>query len=117
MALTILGFNLGIELMQLLVVALTIPWLLLLSRTPWYMPVRMAAAIFAAIAALAWIGQRAFEIPNPLDPLIAGAAQHGFWIIGILAALALLGTWQERARATLATDGFVVLPRMDSNHE
>jgi hypothetical protein len=34
MALCILGFNLGIELMQLAVVAATVPWLLLLSCTP-----------------------------------------------------------------------------------
>ncbi|RZK63066.1 MAG: HupE/UreJ family protein [Hymenobacter sp.] len=34
LGLSILGFNLGIELMQLFVLALTVPWLLLLSRPP-----------------------------------------------------------------------------------
>ncbi|WP_456831076.1 HupE/UreJ family protein [Deinococcus sp. UYEF24] len=33
-ALSLLGFNLGIEAMQLLVIAVTMPWLILLARTP-----------------------------------------------------------------------------------
>ena len=56
---TILAFNLGIEFMQLFVVAATIPWLILLARTRWYPPLRVAGAAFAAIASLGWIGERA----------------------------------------------------------
>ena len=50
--LTIFGFNLGIELMQLFVVAVTVPWLFLLARTSMYTPVRGAGAVLAGIAAL-----------------------------------------------------------------
>lgn len=55
MALSILGFNMGIELAQLLIVACTVPWLMLLSRTAFYRVVRPAGAILAIIAALAWM--------------------------------------------------------------
>lgn len=53
LALSLLGFNLGIEVFQLLVVALTIPWLILLSRTPAYAYVRVGGALLAGVTALA----------------------------------------------------------------
>ena len=56
--LTILGFNLGIELMQLAVVITVVPVLILLSRSQNYVPVRTIGAALAAVAALAWIGAR-----------------------------------------------------------
>ncbi len=59
LAMTILGFNLGIELMQLAVVVMVIPMLILLSRSQSYTPVRITGATLAAVAALIWIGARA----------------------------------------------------------
>ncbi len=96
LALTVLAFNLGIELMQLAVVAAVIPWLLLLSRTRFYPPVRIAGAAFAGIAALAWIGERAFAWPNPVEGVVTALAQHAGWLVGALALLALLATWWQR---------------------
>ena len=55
---TILGFNLGIELMQLAVVVTVVPTLILLSRSQSYVPVRITGAALAAVAALVWIGAR-----------------------------------------------------------
>ena len=66
MALCILGFNLGIELMQLAVVAATVPWLLILSRTPVYTPLRIGGACFGAAAAIGWTAERALNWPNPV---------------------------------------------------
>ncbi len=57
-ALSILGFNMGIELMQLFVVAITVPWLIILSKKTIYTPVRITGAIFASLAAIVWIIQR-----------------------------------------------------------
>ena len=101
LALSILGFNLGIELMQLAVVALTIPWLLLLSRTHFYTPVRLLGAAFGGVAALTWIGERAFAWPNPLDSFVATLAGHALWIVAALAAAALLATWWQQSRAVV----------------
>ena len=59
MAMTILGFNLGVELMQLAVVIAIVPTLILLSRQGRaYAPVRIAGAALAGLAALIWIGAR-----------------------------------------------------------
>ncbi len=88
----IFGFNLGIELMQLLVVVLTMPWLLLLSRTRAYPAVRVGGAIFAAGAALGWIAERAFALPNPFGPFVEGLAAHGLWLVAGLAVASLLAT-------------------------
>lgn len=57
-ALSILGFNLGIEGMQLFVVAITVPWLIILSKKTIYKPVRITGAVLATLAAIVWIIQR-----------------------------------------------------------
>jgi len=95
LAATILGFNLGIELMQLVVVALTIPWLILLARTQFYSPVRIGGAIFGALAALGWIAQRGLAIRNPFEPVVNVFAHHPLVLMTALAIAALLATlWQ-----------------------
>lgn len=99
MALSILGFNLGIELMQLLVIALTVPWLLLLSCTPAYPAVRVGGAVLASVAALAWIAERLGGQPNALTLLIAQAVPYAPWLLGALAVSAVLGFWRTRAGA------------------
>ena len=55
---SILGFNIGIELMQLLIMALIIPELIFLSRTKYYSIIRITGAVLASIAAIAWMLQR-----------------------------------------------------------
>jgi hypothetical protein len=59
MVLSILGFNAGIELMQLLIIAVTIPVLIALSRRPAYRFVRIGGALVASVAAVFWIIERA----------------------------------------------------------
>ncbi|MGI4864108.1 MAG: HupE/UreJ family protein [Janthinobacterium lividum] len=97
MGLSILGFNLGIELMQLFVIALTVPWLLLLSRTPAYPAVRVGGAALASVAALAWIAERLSGQPNALTMLIAQAVPYALWLLGVLAVGAVLSFWRTRA--------------------
>lgn len=96
MALSILGFNIGIELMQLFVIALTVPWLLLLSQTPYYAAVRVGGAGLAAVAALAWLAERLSAQANPLAALVARVAQYAPWLLAGLAVAALLSYWQQR---------------------
>jgi hypothetical protein len=43
--LSVLGFNLGIEVMQLWIILMCIPWLILLSRTAYYTIFRITCAI------------------------------------------------------------------------
>jgi hypothetical protein len=92
LALTVFGFNLGIEMMQLLVVAATVPWLLLLARTPAYAFLRATGSIIAATAALGWIGERALGLTNPIGPMVEQAAQHTLSLTAALMVLALSAT-------------------------
>jgi hypothetical protein len=89
LALSLLSFNLGIETMQLIVVVATLPWLLLLSRSRFYAPVRIAGAIFGGAAAVGWIGERAWNFPNPIAPAVNFIAAHALLAVAVLAALSV----------------------------
>lgn len=89
MALSIFGFNLGIELMQILVIAVTVPWLILLSLTPFYTPVRIVSAALAAIAALGWIVSRVSGESNIIDRGMETVTEYAPLGILLLALLAL----------------------------
>jgi HupE / UreJ protein len=73
---SLLGFNVGIETMQLAVVAAVLPSLLLLSRTRGYSGFRITGAAFAVIASIAWITERLFNLHTPIDSAINAAAHH-----------------------------------------
>ena len=88
MVLSILGFNLGIEAMQLFIIALTLPWLMLLSRTRAYGPVRVGGAIFGAAAAIAWVVERITGQANAVERV---AGQAGWLLAGL--ALLTIGSW------------------------
>jgi ribose/xylose/arabinose/galactoside ABC-type transport system permease subunit len=94
MALSILGFNLGIELMQLFVIAVTIPWLILLSRTPIYRIVRLTGAFLAAIAAIGWAVERVTGQPNVLSRGVEQVAAYASCALAGLALLSLFYTWR-----------------------
>jgi hypothetical protein len=64
----LLGFNLGIELSQLFVVALIMPSLIVLSGTRLYRVVRTALVGLGILLAAAWLAERTTLIrTNPLD--------------------------------------------------
>jgi hypothetical protein len=74
---SILGFNLGIESMQLIVVGAILPSLIMLSRTSAYTIFRFGGALFAGFASLGWIIERLFGVPGLVDGLVDRIAQHG----------------------------------------
>jgi hypothetical protein len=87
---SVLGFNLGVEAMQALLVALTLPWLYLLQGTRLGPPVRQAGSLLACVTAAAWLAQRALGLELPLLGLVDALLRHGLWIVAGLAALALI---------------------------
>lgn len=90
LAMSILGFNLGIEIMQLLIVIIIIPWLILLSKTPAYKWIRITGAVLAATAAVAWISERASGNPNVITLFISKLSRYGLWCIIALALLSVV---------------------------
>ena len=104
---SILGFNLGIEAMQLLVVAAILPSLLILSRTPQYAALRLAGALFAGVAALGWIIERLFELPTPTDRVTNRLAQSAGWIAVLLFAISVvLWLWHSVRTASASGSAF-----------
>ncbi|MFL6414844.1 MAG: HupE/UreJ family protein [Bryobacteraceae bacterium] len=77
---SIFAFNLGIESMQLIVVAATMPSLILLSRTRCYPMFRIAGGSFATFASVAWIAERLFDRHTSVDFVIDSLAHHAGWI-------------------------------------
>jgi hypothetical protein len=96
MALSVFGFNLGIELMQLFVIALTIPWLMLMSSMRFYRLFRVAAALLASIAAVAWIVERVSGTPNAISGLVQDAGYYPHIGVFVLAFATALGAAMQR---------------------
>lgn len=101
MALSILGFNLGIEFMQLFVIILTVPWLIILSQHPAYKWFRITGAIIAIIASLAWMVERITLSPNVIASFIQTLAEQSKWLLLGLAGLAVI-SWLSRLRGSLS---------------
>ena len=83
LALSLLGFNVGIELMQLAVVLLVLPPLLVLARTPAYRPVWVVAALLTGIAAVGWLLDR-IGVGTPLGSAADRLGSASPWIVGAL---------------------------------
>jgi HupE / UreJ protein len=92
---SVLGFNLGIEAVQLLVILAAMPWLVLLARTRVYGPFRITGAAFTGIAAAAWLAERTFGWANPIVPIVESAASHVLWLLAGLVVLTLAATVLE----------------------
>ena len=90
LAMSILGFNLGIELMQLFIVMIIIPWLIMLSKTSTYTWFRIAGAVLAAIAAMAWIAERVTGKSNGITSFILKASPYGLWCIVALVVVSII---------------------------
>jgi hypothetical protein len=92
---SILGFNLGIETMQLVVVVAILPSLIILSRTPAYTVFRLSGALFAGFASLGWIVERLFGVPDFVDGLVDRIAQRAVWIAISLLVISIV-LWLRR---------------------
>jgi hypothetical protein len=76
----ILAFNLGIETMQMLVVAAVLPSLMLMSRTRAYPILRIGGAAFAGAASVGWIVERLLDVQTPVDTIVNAFARHALLI-------------------------------------
>jgi hypothetical protein len=99
----ILAFNLGIETMQLIVVAATMPALVLLSRTRAYPFLRIGGALFAGLASLGWIAERLLAVHNPVEMVVNIVAHYAVWIAGALFLISLGCWWLQNVLGQQAT--------------
>ena len=85
-----LGFNMGIEVVQLLVVATVVPWLMLLAWSGRYTPVRLAGALFAGVASLGWALERISGQPNVVTPALDMIRPAAPWLLAIIAIISVV---------------------------
>lgn len=100
---SILGFNIGIELVQIAVVALVTPVLVAMARTSSYPMFRAGAAGFAGIAAIAWIAERLLGVENVAGRWIDAGLGHAPWLLAALVATAVVMVWSDKRRASPST--------------
>ncbi|MFJ5991555.1 HupE/UreJ family protein [Lentzea sp. NPDC092896] len=86
--LALLAFNVGVELAQLVTVALLFPSLYVLSGTRWYRAVRLGGASIALVAAAAWAIDRLGVLGNPLASGEEFLISHPWYVVAGLALLA-----------------------------
>ncbi|WP_267389773.1 HupE/UreJ family protein [Sphingomonas sp. GC_Shp_3] len=89
-AAAVLGFNLGIEVVQLLVVAVVVPWLMLLAWSGRYTPIRLAGAVFAGVASLGWAIERITGTPTFISPALEMIRPAAPWLLAIIAIAAVI---------------------------
>ena len=89
LALSVLGFNLGIEAMQLAVIAITIPWFIIMSQTPWFGIIKNIFAGLVSLAALGWIGQRVTGRSNVASEVTDKLLLFSPWLILWLCLMSL----------------------------
>ncbi len=103
LAQALLGFNLGVEAMQLVIVGVTLPWLMLMSGSVGYRYLRVGGAAFGALAALGWIGDRAFGWQTPIPSWVEAVAARAPALAGALAVAAVVVVGRARAVGRAAT--------------
>lgn len=94
--LSLLAFNVGIELAQLATVALIFPSLWLLSTNRWYPALRVTGALAALAAASAWALERLDVVANPLGPVEDAAIGHPWRVVATLAVIAIAAAAHQR---------------------
>ncbi|WP_217545283.1 HupE/UreJ family protein [Streptomyces sp. GbtcB6] len=89
LALSLAGFNLGIECMQLVLVLLALPSLICLTRLRRHAALRTACAGLTAVAALGWLLDR-LGVTNPVARAADGAGTHTSQLLLVLVTAAVL---------------------------
>jgi HupE / UreJ protein len=88
---TLLGFNLGIEVTQLLVIALVMPSLLLLARTSVYPVMRVVVAVIGLAFSVSWMLERStLTSRDPFEGVQTWSVEHPWAVAGSIAVLALV---------------------------
>jgi hypothetical protein len=92
MILSILGFNVGIEFMQVFFILCTIPLIIIMSKSPFYKWFRIVGGVVAIIASIAWAVERITLRSNLISDKIEKLADNVVWfLLGLILLTGL--TW------------------------
>ncbi len=100
---SLLGFNVGIELGQMVIILLVFPGLFLIRRTRAYLKIMNVGSALLAIAALGWAYERVFDtsigVSSIIDPILDWPSSLWFAAGGTVIAAVLY--WYDRSRTQL----------------
>jgi hypothetical protein len=104
---SLLGFNVGIELGQLVIIFLIFPVLFVLRRTKAYPWVFYGGSAALGIAALGWAIERGFDLPERVNPWVDPffAWPRAFWVVVVLGIVAVVYQRWEASRGHLRALG------------
>ncbi|WP_151485217.1 HupE/UreJ family protein [Streptomyces albicerus] len=116
---SLLGFNLGIELVQLLLVCLALPSLLMLARLRIQPTLRLAGALLTGTAAVGWLADR-LGLPNPVARAADSAGSHTTPMLAALTVTALAAiAWtlatRQHARPGPTEPAAATCPELESS--
>lgn len=101
-AVGLLGFNLGIEMVQLAIVCLALPALLIFSASPRYAMLRVPAGLLCAGAASVWIAVRTGLVPATAAQVLDTVIGELGWAIAATSVVAAAVWAAGRRRASPA---------------
>lgn len=87
---SLLGFNIGIEMMQLFVIVLVMPWLLILSTYRIYKWIRIFGGIFTGIVSMAWAIERYTGKSNSISTYLENTSTYSLWFVVGLASFTII---------------------------
>lgn len=83
MVLSLLGFNLGVEIGQVAIICLIFPILYFLRKSDAYPKILVYGSMLLIVIALYWFTERVFEVDLPLDDFIQRVINKIMWITGM----------------------------------
>ena len=100
---SLLGFNIGVELGQAAIILMVFPILFVLRRTRAFVPMMNVASVLLALVAVAWATERIFDYDTDVnalvDPVLRWPRSGLFLLLGLAAAGALYAF--DRSRGAL----------------
>jgi len=90
LAVAVLGFNLGVEVMQLGIVVVTMPWLIVASRSEHFGVLRILCGVFGCVAAVGYLVERAFALRTPVPAVVEAIAGRSVWLLAALVVTAVV---------------------------
>ena len=100
---SLLGFNIGVELGQAAIILMVFPILFILRRTRAFVPMMKVGSVALALVALAWATERIFDYDTDVNALVDPVLRwpRSAWLVavGLVAAVALYA--YDRSRGAL----------------
>ncbi len=100
---SLLGFNVGIELGQAVIILVLFPALFLMRRTRAYLGIMYAGSVVLALVALGWALERVFGLESSVSTVVDPVLDwpRSLWITVVITAIAAVLYWSDRSAGRL----------------